>query len=50
MKKLITRIAALLLVGALLIQQEYPDPAPETNDGGISVLNHGDEEPAPEKE
>ncbi len=49
MKKLIARIAALLLVGVLLIQPEYPDPVPETNDGGISILNLGDGDPPPKK-
>lgn len=49
MKKIITRIAALLLVGTLLIQPEYPNPVPEPDSDSISVLNLEDEEPAPQK-
>lgn len=49
MKKQITKIAALLLVGALLIQPQYPNSDPKTNDGAITTLNYGDDEPIPQK-
>ncbi len=49
MKKIIARIAALLLVGTLLIQPKYSEPVPNPDMGGISTLNHGDEEPSSKK-
>ena len=49
MQKVITRIVAFLLIGTLFIHPEYPNPIPSQDNGGISTLNHGDEEPAPKK-
>lgn len=50
MKKIITRIAALLLVGTLLIQPEYPNPVPGQGTDEVGMLGHGDGEPSPQKE
>ncbi len=49
MKKLIAKIAALLLVGALTIQPEYPDPVPDPDNGSISTLNLNDDETSSKK-